>query len=120
MSVFVRRALAGEPIVLLGRGTRRQNYVDVRDVAAAVVRALDSSATGVFNVAGAETVSNLELAETAVAELTSSSPITHDGTDPEEGMSWEVSIERAAAELAWRPRFSAADSIRAIAEELDS
>jgi len=118
MSVFVKRALANEPLLLAGRGTRRQNYVDVRDVAMAVERCLLKCATGIFNIAGNRSISNQELAETCVSILRSSSRITLTGQpDPEEGVAWEVSIEKAALCLDYIPRYDIEESIRSLGAE---
>lgn len=117
MSVFVARAQAGEPLELRGRGTRRQDYVDVRDVASAVGLCLEHGATGLFNVASGRPVSNVELARLCVDLLGSRSDVVHvDRPDPEDGVVWEVSVERAAGSFGYAPAWSLEDSIRAVAE----
>jgi UDP-glucose 4-epimerase len=114
---FVRRALAGEPLEVVGRGTRRQDYVDVRDVAAAVAACLDRPGAGLLNIASGRTVSNLELARLCVEILESRSRVTLGARDdPEEGVSWEVSIERAADVLGYSPCHQLEDSILTFAE----
>ncbi len=114
LTVFAERAAAGEPIVLAGKGGRRQNYVDVRDIARAVEASLERG-EGVINVAGAAPVSNRELAETCIRVLGSSSDISASGApDPDEDVVWDVSIERAREELGWAPRRDIADSIAAL------
>lgn len=117
-STFVSQAAANDPIMLLGRGGRRQNYVDVRDVARAVELLCDRPATTILNIAGSRSISNLELAELCTRELDSRSSISLAGEDPEEEIRWEISIERAQGELGWRPRRGLGDSIRAVAEGL--
>ena len=106
------------PLQVLGQGTRRQNYVDVRDVAIAVETCLTRHASGVYNIAAAESISNYELARTCIDELGSSSSIAFAGKpDPEEGTIWDVSLAKAFRDLDYRPQFSLRDSIRAIMEE---
>ena len=118
LSVFVRRAVAGESLQLLGRGTRQQNYVDVRDVALAVEACVIRRASGVYNIAAAESISNYELARSCIDELHSSASVDFIGRpDPEEGIVWDVSVSKASRELDYQPRFSVRDSIRALAEE---
>jgi nucleoside-diphosphate-sugar epimerase len=93
--------------------------VDVRDIAAAVIASLSTNASGLYNVAAVQSVSNHELALTCVDELSSSSPIEFSGKpDPEEGVLWNVSIAKAQRDLAFYPRFSIRDSIQAISDEL--
>jgi UDP-glucose 4-epimerase len=118
LSVFVRRAIAGEPLQILGQGSRQQNYVDVRDLAFAVEACLSGHASGIYNVAAAESISNYELAQTCVDELHSSSMIDFVGKpDPEEGTRWDVSVSKANHDLGYSPQFGIRDSIRAVAEE---
>ena len=118
LGVFVARAMQDLPLQLLGTGSRRQNFVDVRDVAAGVERALITGACGLFNIAGGESIGNHSLAELCVAELRSSSPIEFSPRpDPEEGVAWDVSIAKAERELGYRPAFGIRDSIQAVAHE---
>lgn len=114
-SVFVARARANLPLQLAGEGTRRQNYVDVRDVAIAVERCARAQVVGLFNIVGARSISNHELAQMCVRVLGSSSPIVFTGQpDREEGIAWEVSNARAAERFSYAPRFDVEDSIRAV------
>ncbi len=120
-SEFVRRAGTGEPLILAGRGGRRQNYVDVRDVAEAVAQCIPSGASGVFNIAGAAAVSNLELAQRCIKELKSDSVVSFSGViDPEENLAWEVSIEKARRSFSYEPAHSLEDSIQALASAHES
>jgi nucleoside-diphosphate-sugar epimerase len=118
LAVLVRRALANQPIQLLGCGTRRQNYVDVRDVAGAVEACLERQASGLYNIAAAEAISNYDLARLCIEELSSSSTLEFaEKPDPEEGIVWDVSIAKARQDLLFSPRFGIRDSIQAIADE---
>jgi UDP-glucose 4-epimerase len=118
LAVFVRRAMANQPIQVLGRGTRRQNYVDVRDVAAAVEACLRTEACGVYNIAAATSISNYDLARACTDTLASSSRVEYAGNpDPEEGVAWEVSIEKARRDFGYSPRCGIVDSIQATAHE---
>lgn len=122
LSVFVRRALAGEPLQLAGQGTRRQNYVDVRDVAQAVERCLEGEEVrGVFNIAGKTCISNHDLAQTCIDVLASSSAIEWTGRpDPSDAVVWDVSIEKAARVLGYDPQYSVEDSILAVRDDYAS
>ena len=118
LSVWVRRALRGEPLELAGSGGRRQDYVDVRDVAAGAAACLERGAAGLFNVASGRAISNRELGELVLTVCRSSSPVRPTGRpDPEEDVSWEVSIERAATTFGYVPVHDLRDSIRAVADE---
>lgn len=111
-SEFASRARRGEPLVLAGQGGRRQNYVDVRDIARAVGQCLQSQAAGIFNVAGTAAVTNLNLARCCIQTLGSASPIVFSGaSDQEENTTWEVSIEKARQTFGYQPVHSLEDSI---------
>lgn len=119
LSVFVQRALQGQPLPLVGDGTRRQNYVDVRDAAVAAELALGSSAAGVFNIGGRVSVANRQLAEACISTLGSESRVEPTGAaDPEEGLVWEVSSDRAGEFLGYAPAWSIEDSIIAVADDI--
>lgn len=116
LSIFVQRAKEGLPLELNGKGTRRQNYVDVRDVALAVEGCLEKNVSGLYNVGGGESVSNRELAERCIAALHSTSSIAYtDMPDPDDELVWDVSIEAARKAFGYMPTCTLEDSIRAVA-----
>jgi nucleoside-diphosphate-sugar epimerase len=117
-SIFVQRAMRGEPLEVAGIGARRQNFVDVRDIAEAALCCLNAGElSACYNIAGARAVSTLELAEACVRGLGSSSEIRIGATPcPEDAVAWQVSIARAQKELGWAPRHNIEDSIRACAD----
>ncbi len=112
VSVFLDRASRNEDIVLYGNGGRVQNYLDVRDLADAVYCALRATSTGVFNIAGVESVSNLELAQCCKTVCGSSGNIVLNGQDdPEEPFKWRIAIDKAASRLGFVPRYSIAQTL---------
>ncbi len=116
--IFLSRARAGEPVVLNGKGSRRQNYVDVRDIAQAVEACIVRGASGVYCIGGAESVSNYELAKRCIRVVGSESGIAFSGRpDPDDEVAWEISLEKAARDLGYRPRYALNDSIKDIADE---
>jgi nucleoside-diphosphate-sugar epimerase len=118
LSVFIKQALSNGLLQVAGEGTRRQNYVDDRDVAFAVEQCISVRAQGIFNIGGNRSISNYELAQTCVRVLASSSTIQLSGRpDPEEGVDWQVSIAKAKTQFGYRPRFEIEDSIRTMGAE---
>jgi len=111
VSEFIAAALAGSPLKVFGRGTRRQDYVDVRDIAIAITQGIATRTSGVINVGSGRATSNLELARLVLATLSSPSRIEMCGVDPEEGKSWEVSIKKALEILGYCPAISLQQSI---------
>ena len=104
-AAFARRAVAGEPLLIRGRGTRAQNFVDVRDIAEAVELTLRRQAEGIVNVAGRRSVTTQQLALLCRECLGSGSEIRFDGRpDPEDDLCWDVPIEKAWRRLGWQPQ----------------
>lgn len=118
LSHFVGRALRNEPLVLAGEGSRKQDFVDVRDVARCVELALSHRAEGVYNAGSGRSVSNIDLARLVIATLGSRSVIEHTGSpDPEEGIDWAISLERARSSFGYQPAISLDESIRSVARD---
>lgn len=118
-SEFVARATRNETIVLAGQGGRRQDYVDVRDIARAVTQSVDAEASGIFNVASGRGISNRDFAIRCISALNSRSKIAYSGTpDPDEDLAWEVSIAKARQSIGYAPALSLEDSINAYAASL--
>jgi UDP-glucose 4-epimerase len=119
VSAFVQRSLDGEPLQLLGRGTRRQDYVDVRDAAAGIARCIDAEATGLFNLGFGRSVSNLALANRCVTVLESASAVRFAREpDPEDGVHWDVSVDAARAGFGYAPEISLDQSLLDIGSAL--
>ena len=65
LAAFTRKALAGESLTVAGSGDQTRRFVYVEDLADGVVRALDEpeAANRVYNLAGTETTTILEIAQ---------------------------------------------------------
>jgi UDP-glucose 4-epimerase len=99
--IFVAKALAGEPLTLAGDGMQTRRFVYVEDLADGVVRALrPEAANRVYNLAGTETVTIKELAET-VQEHVGEVEIVHTPGRSGDFGGAEISSGRAADELGW-------------------
>jgi nucleoside-diphosphate-sugar epimerase len=116
LTTFVARAKSGQPLPIHGKGTRRQNYVDVRDAAVAAEMCIAQRVTGLFNIGGAGTFSNLELAQRCIDVLGSRSTIEFTGQpDSEDDTVWEVSSKPAQSVFGYAPCYAIEDSIQAMA-----
>jgi dTDP-glucose 4,6-dehydratase len=109
------------PLTVHGKGTRRQNYIDVRDAARAARLCIERRATGLYNIGAPEPISNLDLARRCVEVLGSSSTVTHsDKPDPDDALVWSMDTSRARQELGFALDYTLSDSIRALAAELQA
>lgn len=111
-SVVIRQAMTHSDITLAGTGRRRQDYVDVRDVASAVSAAIMRPTQGTFNIGSGRSFSNEEFAIKCVQLLNSRSRIRLSGLpDSEDSTDWTISIAQAREVLGYQPEYTIEDSI---------
>lgn len=114
--IFMRQALAGEPLTIFGDGGQTRDFIHVRDVAAAnVFVATTPGLTGVFNVGYGGQTSVLDLARRIVRLAGSRSEIRHAPERP-----GDVRHSRAGIEALRAAGFQPVGSLDAgLAETLD-
>ena len=119
LPVFIENCLKNEAINILGKGSRRQNYIDVRDIATYVIKCIENqNVHGCYNIGVSDTISNLELAEMCKRLSLSNSEIRFSGSeDPEEGVIWDYSTEKAIRELKFVPEYTLEDTIKLLIEK---
>jgi nucleoside-diphosphate-sugar epimerase len=107
---FVREAVAGRPLTVIGNGERTQDFVHGVDVARAVSAVLrewseqpDSNRHDVFNIASGKAVSMNQLAKQALS-CCGTGRIEHSGEDRHDDHRADLSIAHAAASLGWQPQ----------------
>ena len=115
LSTFIKNALKCEPLEISGLGTRRQNYIDVRDVARSVDCCLSKNSEGIFNISSECSISNIELAKLCIIQCSSKSKIHFkDAEDPEDGIIWDVCNKKAKSMLGFEPIYNITDTIDSI------
>ncbi len=108
---FVEKALSGQPLTIAGDGSQGRRFVYVEDLAEGVARGLAPvAANRIYNLAGEETVTIKQIAE-AVRDAVGEVEITHTPARAGDFGGKEVSSERAAAELGWRPETPFAEGV---------
>ncbi len=118
--IFLNRALNGENIILSGKGNRRQNYIDVRDIGRAVRKLINNSIPdGVYNVASKNTISNYELAEMCTMVTGSASEIVFSNSkDLYDDWVWDVDISKLTKVIGDFNKHSIKESLTDIAGAL--
>ena len=113
LSFLLSKCRCSDTIEVYGEGKRRQNYIDVRDIAAAVLCAVVSKEQGLFLIAGEKEITNRELAFLC-KELTHSSSeiIWGKRKDPEERNQWVISGRKAFEYLHFSPKYRLEDTIQ--------
>src|SRR5207245_8300117 len=111
VAIFTGRMLRAEPVTVNGDGKQTRDYVYVGDVARANLLALESTATGPFNIGtGIETDVNT-LARLLLEATGGRSEVRHGPTKAGEQRRSVVDSRRAAEVLGWRPEVSLADGL---------
>jgi UDP-glucose 4-epimerase len=114
--IFVRKALAGEPLTVAGDGRQFRKFVYVEDLAEGIVLALKPvAANRLYNLDGRERVTILEIAET-VRDTVGDADIVHTESRPGDFGGKEVDSGRAEAELGWVPGTSFREGVRRYVE----
>ena len=99
LAVFVRQALAGEPITIFGDGEQTRDFVHVRDIVAANVFAATATPglTGVYNVGYGQRTTVNGIVRTILAETGSRSPVRHAPARPGDVQHSVASVEKLRA-----------------------
>lgn len=93
LTMFLKRALEGKPLIIFGSGKQTRDFVHVQDVIRAHMIATENpKTTGVFNLGTGVATSIKQLAETITKVTGSSSEIIFD--NPQEGKSSHHQPER--------------------------
>jgi UDP-glucose 4-epimerase len=112
LPIFVRKALAGEALTIAGDGSQTRTFIYVEDLAEGIVRGLERGRSNrVYNLAGEETTTIKELAET-VRDLVGEVEIEHTPGRGGDYAGARISSARAADELGWRAATPFAEGAR--------
>jgi UDP-glucose 4-epimerase len=116
-SVIVKnfeRIAAGQPPVIFGDGSQRLDYVFVEDVVEAMVRCMESPESGrLLNVGSGVGTSINELTDAMLKVAGSRLKPVHEPPDWTAGSSRVGDVSAIRAALAWSPRTSLEDGLRA-------
>lgn len=115
ISIFLDRAIAGEPIVIFDDGEQTRDFVYVTDVAEAATRALltDAGDNAVINIGtGVEETINT-LARMVLALTGSASVVRHEPARPGDIRRSVTTMDKAEALLAFHPRVSLRSGLEA-------
>jgi UDP-glucose 4-epimerase len=118
VAIFCGRVLDGAPLTVFGDGNQTRDYVYVGDVAAAVAastRLSPEKSAGMdaraFNIGTGVETSVLDLASGLMRAVERTVPIEFAPARPGEQLRSVLAIDKAAAELGWRPTVSLAQGL---------
>ncbi|HEX6491468.1 MAG TPA: NAD-dependent epimerase/dehydratase family protein [Gaiellaceae bacterium] len=118
VATFVRQAMAGRPLTIMGDGLQARQFVFVEDLAAGLVAALEPAAAGrTYNLVGSERTTVRETAE-VVCDVVGKVPIVYTAERQADLQGRLISGARAVRELGWRPTTSFREGVRRYVDSL--
>jgi UDP-glucose 4-epimerase len=111
IATFVKKALNGEPLTIMGDGSQYRNFIYVEDLAMGNVAALqDIAKNQTYDLEGMRPVTIKEVAET-VRRLVGNIDIVYEEARAGDYEGKKVSAEKARRELGWQPRVDLEEGI---------
>ncbi len=111
IAIFVKRALNGEALTIMGDGSLYRNFVYIEDLALGNVAALQAAAKNqTYNLEGLRPITIKEVAET-VKKLVGNVDINYVEARAGDYAGKIVSAEKASRELNWQPRVDLEEGI---------
>lgn len=112
IALFVRKALNGEPLIIMGDGSQYRSFIYVEDLAEGSVAALqDIASNKTYNLEGMRPVTIKEVAET-VKRLTGNVDIEYKEVRAGDYEGKIVSNDKSRKELGWEPKVDFEEGIR--------
>ena len=103
---FITRILAGEPPLINGDGLQTRDFTFVRDVVQANIRAAESDAIGVFNIACQRRIDLIELARTIMGLVGTEVDLVFNEARPGDVRDSLADITRARAAFGYAPAYT--------------
>jgi dTDP-glucose 4,6-dehydratase len=103
VSNFLVQALRGEPLTVYGDGSQSRSLCYVEDEVAGLLALFDSELPGPVNIGNPDEYTVLQLAETIIALLGSTSSIVHLPLPPDDPTRRRPDISLAREALRWEP-----------------
>lgn len=107
LRIMLEAAKAGRALTLYGTGSRVQNYIDVRDIAAALVQVVQAKPPEGCYLLGGTSCSNREAARLCIAAANQKAELVFTGEpDPFECERWFVDDTKAREAFGYRPKYT--------------
>ena len=112
VAIFVRKALNGEPLMIMGDGSQYRNFIYVEDLAEGNVAALKEAAVNqIYNLEGMRPITIKEVAET-VKKLVGNVDIQYKEARTGDYEGKIVSGDRVKKELGWEPKVDFVEGVK--------
>jgi UDP-glucose 4-epimerase len=115
--IFLKKALAGEPLTISGDGSQYRKFIYVKDIAEAHLLAMEDGAKNeIYNLEGLEKVTVLDVAERIRDLIGEHVKITKVPARAGDFGGKDVSAEKAERELGWSAKVSFESGIKTTVE----
>ena len=108
---FIKAAIKNEDIFIFGAGKEKRSYLYIEDAVQAILRTIDYSQNGIFNISSEEVTTILDSAKLIRKIAESKSKIIF-GTRKKEKKNLVFSIKKAKKELEFKPKFKLKDGFK--------
>lgn len=113
ISLFIKKALNGESLVIHGSGEQKRHFIYVEDLALGSVAALNPIAENkAYTLAGRESVSIKHLAETVRRMFNNQIAIEYDSARKDDYQEELLDLDKTMKELGWEPKVDLEEGIR--------
>jgi len=113
MGVFLKQKLCNKPLTIVGSGLQERDFVNVKDVCNAFVKAFKSKKNNkIYNIGSSKPKSILELAKLL------KSKITYIPKRPGEPFKTFANINKVKKELNWKPQVSFVDGVQELLDNI--
>jgi len=114
ISIFVRKALKGEPLTIMGSGNQYRNFIYIDDLIRGHILAMEEKAINqTYNLEGPRPITIREIAETIRGILGSQVEIRYEPDNrPGDFKGKVASYEKAKRELGWEPQIDFEEGMR--------
>jgi UDP-glucose 4-epimerase len=109
--MFVFRILRGEPITIFGDGDQTRDFVNVRDVVEANLKAAAPGVSGAFNIGSGTRISVNELVRTLRTVMPEKIDVIYSDPRPFDVRDSLADIGAAARAFGYRPEVAMADGL---------
>ncbi|MDP3879216.1 MAG: SDR family oxidoreductase [Dehalococcoidales bacterium] len=110
---FIEMISQGKPPVIFGDGEQTRDFTYITDVARATILAVESQATGVFNIGNGESTSIEQLAQLSIEIIGKAKNLKPVHTDPRPGdIVHSIADTTRASGFGYKPQYSLEEGLR--------
>ncbi len=116
---FIKRATIGLPLSVHGSGKVRRDLLYVKDAVKAILCALNSNTSGIFNIGSGRGVSIKELAETVSGVFSDrNTPVEFENNFDSEGEDFYLDTKKAQTKIGFVPQYTLKEGLKDYQSEM--